>query len=54
MFIFANLKEITMKLSQVLTLPIQKAVQQLFDVSIDKVEFQITKVISPSNSLRVI
>ena len=43
MFIFANLKEITMKLSQVLTLPIQKAVQQLFDVSIDKVEFQITR-----------
>ncbi|MEO5776100.1 MAG: arginine--tRNA ligase [Flavobacterium sp.] len=32
-----------MKLSQILTLPIQKAVQQLFDVSIDKVEFQITR-----------
>ena len=43
MFIFANLKEITMKLSQILTLPIQKAVQQLFDVSIDRVEFQITR-----------
>lgn len=43
MLIFANLKEITMKLSQILTLPIQKAVQQLFDVSIDKVEFQITR-----------
>ena len=43
MFIFAILKEITMKLSQILTLPIQKATQQLFDVSIDKVEFQITR-----------
>ena len=43
MFIFANLKEITMKLSQILTLPIQKAVQQLFDISIDRVEFQITR-----------
>ncbi|MDN3677874.1 arginine--tRNA ligase [Flavobacterium paronense] len=32
-----------MKLSQILTLPIQKAVQQLFDVSIDRVEFQITR-----------
>ena len=43
MFIFANLKEITMKLSQILTLPVQKAVHQLFDVSIDRVEFQITR-----------
>ena len=43
MFIFANLNEITMKLSQILTLPIQKAVQQLFDVSIDRVEFQMTR-----------
>ena len=43
MLIFANLKEITMTLSQILTLPIQKAVQQLFDVSIDRVEFQITR-----------
>ena len=43
MFIFANLKEITMKLSQILTLPIQKAVQQLFDFSIDRVEFQSTR-----------
>ena len=43
MFIFANLKEITMKLTQLLTLPIQKAVRQLFDVSIDRVEFQITR-----------
>ena len=41
MLIFATLKEITMKLSQILTLHIQKAVQQLFDVSIDRVEFQI-------------
>ncbi|MCF6128115.1 arginine--tRNA ligase [Flavobacterium sp. AS60] len=32
-----------MKLSQILTLPIQKATQQLFDASIDKVEFQITR-----------
>jgi arginyl-tRNA synthetase len=43
MFIFVNLKEITMKLSQILTLPIQKAVRQLYDVSIDRVEFQITR-----------
>ena len=43
MFIFAILKEIKMKLSQILTLPIQKAVRQLFDVSIDRVEFQITR-----------
>ena len=43
MFIFANLRENTMKLSQILTLPIQKGVQQLFDVSIDKVEFQMTR-----------
>ncbi len=43
MFIFAYLKEITMKLPQILTLPIQKAVRQLFDVSIDRVEFQITR-----------
>lgn len=32
-----------MKLSQMLTLPIQKAVQELFDVSIDKIEFQVTR-----------
>jgi arginyl-tRNA synthetase len=43
MFIFANLRENTMKLSQILTLPIQKGVQQLFDVSIDRVEFQMTR-----------
>jgi len=43
MYIFANLNEITMKLSQILTLPIQKSVQQLFDVSIDKIEFQMTR-----------
>ena len=43
MFIFANLNEIIMKLSQILTLHIQNAVQQLFDVSIDRVEFQITR-----------
>ena len=36
-------KENTMKLSQILTSPIQKAVKQLFDVSIDRVEFQITR-----------
>jgi arginyl-tRNA synthetase len=43
MFIFAILKEIKMNLSQILTLPIQKAIRQLFDVSIDRVEFQITR-----------
>ncbi|MCF6132960.1 arginine--tRNA ligase [Flavobacterium wongokense] len=32
-----------MKLSQILTSPIQKAVQELFDISIDKIEFQITR-----------
>ncbi|MGC4041766.1 MAG: arginine--tRNA ligase [Flavobacterium sp.] len=32
-----------MKLSQILTLPIQNAVKQLFDVSIDKIEFQLTR-----------
>lgn len=32
-----------MKLSQILTSPIQKAVHELFDISIDKVEFQITR-----------
>jgi arginyl-tRNA synthetase len=43
MFIFANLKENTMKLSQILTSPILKAVHELFGISIDKVEFQITR-----------
>ena len=43
MFIFAILKEIKMKLSQILTQPIQNAIRQLFDVSIDRVEFQITR-----------
>ncbi len=32
-----------MTLSQILTAPIQKAIQELFDISIDKVEFQITR-----------
>lgn len=32
-----------MKLSQILTSPIQKAVRELFDIAIDKVEFQITR-----------
>ncbi len=32
-----------MKLSQILTLPVQTAVQELFDISIEKVEFQITR-----------
>ncbi|MES2410228.1 MAG: arginine--tRNA ligase [Bacteroidota bacterium] len=32
-----------MKLSQILTSPIQKAVEQLFDVSTERVEFQITR-----------
>lgn len=43
MFIFANLKYKTMKLSQILTIPIQKAVQELFDVSLEKAEFQLTR-----------
>jgi arginyl-tRNA synthetase len=32
-----------MKLSQILTSPIQKAIQELFDTTIEKVEFQITR-----------
>lgn len=32
-----------MKLSQILTTPIQKAIQELFEISIDKVEFQLTR-----------
>lgn len=32
-----------MKLSQILTTPIQKAVQELFDVTLERVEFQITR-----------
>ena len=32
-----------MKLSQILNSPIQNAVQELFDVTIDKVEFQATR-----------
>lgn len=32
-----------MKLTQILTAPIQTAVQQLFDITIDRVEFQITR-----------
>jgi arginyl-tRNA synthetase len=32
-----------MKLSQILTTPIQKAVKELFDVTLDRVEFQITR-----------
>ena len=43
MFIFANSNKIQVMLSQVLTSPIQKAIKQLFDVSIDRVEFQITR-----------
>src|SRR6476646_10442180 len=38
-----GLKRNTMKLSQILSAPVQKAVQELFDISIDKVEFQITR-----------
>ena len=38
-----HLKRNKMNLSQILTLPIQKAIRQLFDVSIDRVEFQITR-----------
>jgi arginyl-tRNA synthetase len=36
-------KEITMTLSQMLTPQIQKAVQVVFDITIDKVEFQVTR-----------
>lgn len=43
MFIFANQKEITMKLSQFLTDHIQVAIQELFNVKIDRVEFQLTR-----------
>ncbi len=43
MFIFANLNEDTMTLSRIISLPIQKAVQELFDISIDKIEFQVTR-----------
>ncbi|MDI1315904.1 arginine--tRNA ligase [Flavobacterium sp.] len=32
-----------MKLSQILTIPIQNAVQELFDVTLERVEFQITR-----------
>ena len=43
MFIFANQKGIAMKLSQILTQPIKNAIQELFDITTDKVEFQITR-----------
>ncbi len=43
MFIFANQKEITMKLSQILTKHIQVAIQELFSVTVDRVEFQLTR-----------
>ncbi len=43
MIIFANQKEITMKLSQILTHHIQVAIQELFNVKIDRVEFQLTR-----------
>jgi arginyl-tRNA synthetase len=43
LFIFANLNEDTMTLSRIISLPIQKAVQELFDISIDKIEFQVTR-----------
>ena len=43
MFIFVHLNKIKMKLSQILTLSIQKALQDLFDILIDKVEFQMTR-----------
>ena len=32
-----------MTLSRIISLPIQKAVQELFDISIDKIEFQVTR-----------
>jgi len=43
MVIFALLKVNPMKLSQILNSPIQNAVQELFDVTVDKVEFQATR-----------
>src|SRR5690606_3706469 len=38
-----NLKNHTMSLQEILTPYIQQAVQQLFDLTIDKVEFQATR-----------
>jgi arginyl-tRNA synthetase len=32
-----------MKLTQILTAHIQNAIQELFEISIDKVEFQVTR-----------
>jgi arginyl-tRNA synthetase len=43
MFIFAHQKQYIMKLSQLLTQHIQATIQNLFDVSLDKVEFQMTR-----------
>ena len=41
--IFAHLKNNTMSLQQILTEQIQKAVNELFAISIEKVEFQATR-----------
>lgn len=41
--IFAGLKLIIMTLSQILTPQIEKAVLALFDVSLEKIEFQVTR-----------
>jgi len=43
MFIFANQKVNTMKLSQILTQHIQSAIQELFNVTVDRIEFQQTR-----------
>ena len=43
MFIFAHLKICNMQLTQILTKQIQIAIQELFAVSIDKIEFQMTR-----------
>jgi arginyl-tRNA synthetase len=43
MFIFAILKRNIMKLTQILTNHIETAVQQLFGISIERVEFQLTR-----------
>ena len=41
--IFAHLKKITMSLIQTLTPEIQKAIQAVFDIAIEKIEFQATR-----------
>jgi arginyl-tRNA synthetase len=43
MIIFANLKSVTMTVSQILTPQIAKAIKAIFEITIDKVEFQMTR-----------